>query len=245
MRDCQRTTGKITAARSLLPMFVFACLIIVVLHGCSTQSRYRIKTILFTGVPPLEQTDGTQQGGLDAQVIAADQVATQQSHRDAMAPQFWAHGPFAASQCDRCHALGQSTSFGAFANTTMASTGGSLNRPTTSRLVIPGNKLCTTCHEQHGRRSVRKRGLVHHRPASTGRCLACHNPHQTQRRYMLRGANDAEMCGQCHDLPLVDPSHADAQDRECTSCHNAHVSEQPGLLESDRSELLLLYGRQL
>lgn len=231
--------------RGVVLLLVLACMTILVLNGCSAQSRYRIKTVIFTGVPPLGQAPAEQEAEAAPQVANADQLEKQRRHRDAMVSKFWTHGPFAAGECERCHAVAQSTSFGAYADTTMAMAGPAGLSSASSRLSVKSSRLCTTCHGQHDRAAVRARRLNHHRPAATGRCMACHDPHQSLRQYMLRGADDIELCGQCHELPIPDPTHMDAQDQDCTSCHNAHVSAEPALLKSERSELRLLYDRYM
>jgi len=244
MSNRRQSIRSIPVARGLLLMFALACMTVALLNGCTAQSRHRLKTIVFTGVPPLGPVPEEQEPATEPPVANADQLAKQQRHREEMASQFWTHGPYAAGECERCHSLGQSTSFGAYASSTIASPGAAPGRSTGSRLVVKRTRLCTTCHEQHGRSAVRQRGLNHHRPAATGRCMDCHNPHQSLRQFMLRGT-DTEMCGQCHDLPLQDVTHTDASDQMCTSCHNAHVSTEPALLKSERSELRLLYGGPL
>lgn len=238
MSNRRRAIRRISMARGVLLMLVLACMTVAILSACSAQSRYRLKTIVFTGVPPLESVPGEQESEAIPQVSNADQLAKQQRHRDAMVSNFWTHGPFAAGECQLCHALGHSTSFGAYAGATMASSGQS----TSSRLTVKSNRLCTTCHTQHDRSAARQRGLNQHRPVAAGRCMECHDPHQSLRQYMLRDTDEV-LCGQCHDLPMPDRTHLDAQDRRCTSCHNAHVSTEPALLKSERSELRLLYDR--
>ena len=244
MKNPRRTIRCMSMARGLLLMFALACMTVPSLNACTAQSRYKLKTIVFTGVPPLEPASEEQEAAAEPQVVNANQLAKQQRHREAMVSQFWTHGPFAAGECERCHALGQSTSFGAYAGSTISPGDTASGRSSGSRLVVKSTRLCTTCHEQHDRSAVRQRGLNHHRPAATGRCMDCHHPHQSLRRFMLRGT-DTEMCGQCHNLPMPDVTHTDAGDQMCTSCHNAHVSTEPALLKSERNELSLLYGGPL
>jgi predicted CXXCH cytochrome family protein len=227
-------------ARRLLVMLA---LFVTVVVGCSIETRYKLKTIVFTGVPPLheEQTaDGEAQ--VDPQQSARnEQQARQKRHREALISRYWQHGPFAAGECGRCHSLGQSTSFLGNRDAT--------NQPpqavtvsASSRLSLSKEKLCVTCHTQHGAAFVQNLDLEHHQPAADGACTGCHNPHQSLRRYMLHKADNVELCGDCHNPESLTPVHTASPGQDCVACHNAHVGITSKLLKSDAGELTLLYG---
>ena len=229
--------------RRLLVMLALAVISAAVVVGCSTEARYKIKTIVFTGVPPLHEEQNKEgEAPADPQQTArAEQQVRQQQHRDALVSRYWQHGPFAAGECDRCHSLGQSTSFLGNRNAT--------NEPppaatvsAASRLSLPPSQLCVTCHTQHAAAFVLELGLEHHQPAADGACTGCHNPHQSLRQYMLHKADNAELCGGCHSPSTLTHTHTAVQEQDCIGCHNAHVGVTSKLLNSDARELTLLYS---
>ena len=230
--------------RRLLVMLTIAVALISVALGCSTEARYKIKTVIFTGVPPLyeEQTGDEAAPAEEIQSATDAQIARQQQHRDALVSRYWQHGPFAAGECGRCHSLGQSTSF--LGNTGQSNpaayTPSSVSA--SSRLTLPKQKLCINCHTQHGAAYIGERELKQHLPAAAGLCTGCHNPHQSLRRYMLLKADNVELCGSCHNLATLTPVHSANPQQDCVECHNAHVGVTSKLLNSDGAELPLLYG---
>jgi predicted CXXCH cytochrome family protein len=232
------------AGRRMLVMLALSMGIVVVVAGCSIEARYRIKTIIFTGVPPLNSEEGAGEAkGVDPQEAARiEQQARQEQYREALVSKFWQHGPFAANECERCHNLTQSKSFLGTREPATAAPGTVVSASGPSRLLMQPNELCGSCHTQHGAKYVRNRGLQQHRPAAAGRCLKCHHPHQSLRQYMLLGADNQELCSRCHELTALSQVHAEVPGQDCIACHNAHAGVTSKLLKSDAEELTLLYG---
>lgn len=228
----------------LLVMVTLGVALACILVGCSTEARYRIKTIIFTGVPPLheEQAEGNDKLQDPAEAAKAEQIARQQLHREALISRHWQHGPYAAGQCERCHNLGQSASFLGSRRATTELRPSAISASAPSRLTMPPQQLCITCHSQHGDTFAHDRGLQQHSPVAVGECIGCHNPHQSLRQYMLRGVDNRELCGGCHEPVTLSPLHAKAPAQDCIDCHNAHVGITSKLLRSDAAELTLLYG---
>ena len=230
--------------RRLLVMLTIAVALVSVALGCSTEARYKIKTVIFTGVPPLyeEQTGDEAAPAEEIQSATDAQIARQQQHRDALVSRYWQHGPFAAGECGRCHSLGQSKSF--LGDTSPANPAAYTTNSVSasSRLLLPKQKLCINCHSQHGAANLADRGLKQHLPAAAGMCTGCHNPHQSLRRYMLLKADNAELCGGCHNPATLTTVHLANPEQDCVECHNAHVGVTSKLLNSDGAELPLLYG---
>lgn len=229
--------------RRLLVVFTLAFALV----GCSTEARYRIKTVIFTGVPPPQGESSTDEGATaEAQPTAdAEQMARQQRHREATINRYWQHGPYAAGECGRCHSLVQSKSF--LGNRDATSQGPASASPVSasSRLALPPSQLCVSCHTQHGADFARGSGLKQHLPAAAGACTTCHNPHQSLRRFMLLKADNRELCGGCHSSTTLTQIHDANAEQDCISCHNAHVGVTSKQLRSDAEELSLLYGGDL
>ncbi len=211
--------------------------------GCSTNNRHEVLNFFFTGVPPLEGEPIAT--GAEAQDTAQPQpVALAAQKRAALSrqPQFWVHGPYGAGECDRCHALAASAPFRARLATTeeTVSTG---HRPIANRLSAPPEELCISCHDTHGTSYPQTSELVFHMPIVTGMCLACHNPHQSKRRYMLRQENDYALCVQCHDADRLEQAeyHQSAPEANCTRCHNPHMGKTRMMLRVDFDESINRY----
>ncbi len=228
----------------LFVILLLAALSAAVVVGCSTEARYRVKTIIFTGVPPLHEAQATDEAERTqaTRTANAEQIARQQEHRDSLRTRYWQHGPFAAGECERCHSLGQSKSFLGNRATINVAPLAVTTVSASSRLVFPPEQLCVSCHSQHDASSVRDLGLQQHPPAAAGMCTGCHSPHQSLRRYMLLGANNHELCSGCHEPETLSPVHAENPGQDCIACHNAHVGVTSKLLSSDARDLTLLYG---
>lgn len=243
-RGDRGVTSPESVNRRLLVMFALAVALAFVVGGCSTEARYRIKTVIFTGVPPLHGEQAAEEGGQPdpLQAAKAEQMARQQQHRDALISKYWQHGPFAAGECGRCHSLGQSKSF--LGNRDATSQKPSSVNPVSasSRLTLPPAQLCVNCHSEHGVTFARDSRLQQHLPAAAGACTGCHSPHQSLRRYMLLKTDNRALCGGCHKPMTLTPVHAANPEQDCINCHNAHVGVTSKLLRSDGQELTLLYG---
>lgn len=219
---------------------LMAIVVLSVVAGCSTTTRHKILTAIFTGVPPLEDRS-TETSSADEQVIAD----TTSWPKVARMPTFWVHGPFGARQCERCHNLSQSTNFRDDPDqaTRDPLTSGSI--AFASRLAMPKNELCISCHSSHSASSAKERSLQVHAPVFDGNCTVCHHPHQTQRRFMLLASDNRAVCTRCHD-PTEDKvmaTHVNESRVDCIECHNAHIGTTPTFLKDKDDEIALLYGR--
>ena len=225
-----------------LRLLAFLLVFVAVLNaggGCSAETRYKIKTVVFTGVPPLdgESEDGQPALSEDEQ-RAAEQATRQAQHRQALRTTFWVHGPYGAGECDRCHNLTQSTTFQGDA----AAIGGdpitSGSAVFASRLAIPKEQLCIGCHSSHSAAFASEHSLFIHEPSGNGACTTCHHPHQARRRFMLLNSDNRELCAGCHEPAGM---HATDPQADCLDCHNAHMGTTTSLLRDEDDELALLY----
>ena len=112
------------------------------------------------------------------------------------------HGPYAARLCNACH-----------------------EAAATNALVAPPDQLCFRCHE------LKLDKQYVHGPLASGGCLACHDPHSSQYRYLLVAESD-DFCLRCHDKGAIAKNGAHAGiEAECTTCHDAHMSDKRYLLK--------------
>lgn len=228
---------------------LFACLLLagVLLNagpGCSASSRHRLLTIVFTGVPPLEgAAPEGKEGMTDEQPRDMTQEERQQQYRQALRTTFWVHGPYGAGECERCHNLSQSTNFQGDAVAVNRDPFTSGPGVFGSRLAVPKDQLCISCHSSHSASFADQHSLTIHAPSAAGECTACHHPHQARRRFMLLGTDNRELCGRCHNpnRPEMSQIHTSSQTADCLECHNAHMGTSALLLKENDKELALLY----
>jgi predicted CXXCH cytochrome family protein len=129
-------------------------------------------------------------------------------------------------------------------------------------------KGCITCHTPH---AADERGLIkaagererclgchqemrklfaasfsrHPVKADGGRCTACHAPHESDKKPLLK-AERADLCKTCHQNHsqfahpygpnVLDPRTG--QSMTCLSCHNPHATSYPSMLVANPSRAL-------
>ncbi len=221
-------------ANTLALIFVF-CAIAVWTVGCSSAGRHRLKTIFFTGVPSEQADEGAEADPTTERIAAAS--LTQERRARLRVSEFWVHGPYGSGDCGLCHALSQSKRFRSFGASNGSSSGTEIAAG--ARLIMSPAALCRSCHTTHDNEVAESRGLWLHAPVATGRCIACHSPHQSRRRYLLVGNDNASLCGQCHGPSAVARSHelADPSVVDCLECHNPHFGATSVMLRADYDEL--------
>jgi predicted CXXCH cytochrome family protein len=69
-------------------------------------------------------------------------------------------------------------------------------------------------------------------PATTGGCLACHDPHVSRAKFLLVTGSVETLCAKCHNLPLKKHAHQPFAEGQCTVCHQAHQSDYTSLLRN-------------
>ncbi|HEX9080754.1 MAG TPA: cytochrome c3 family protein, partial [Holophagaceae bacterium] len=107
------------------------------------------------------------------------------------------HPPFKDRECADCHVPGPA------------------GQPA---LTEPPPGLCAECHQE-----VPGKGKVH-APVAQGKCLACHLPHASATKGVLRKPVPA-LCLDCHrDLAKGDSAHPPFQKGACLDCHRPHSS---------------------
>lgn len=113
------------------------------------------------------------------------------------------HAPFAAENCEACH-------------------------KTRYRPGRNDPSSCLACHEGIADKQAWTHGAV-----AGGACLWCHNPHESSRKWLLRGP-DRTICTQCHAASMMNgskvPSHVDPT-VGCIECHFAHGGENSLMLK--------------
>lgn len=128
----------------------------------------------------------------------------------------WVHGPVGAGICTICHTevAGKKHEF---------------------TFVEEKEELCFGCHE--AKRDMMLEDNLH-TPVANGNCVGCHDPHQSDHRFTLKGLA-ADLCYQCHKKEkfLDKFVHGPIGVGDCNACHNPHASANEFQLVTPRKEL--------
>lgn len=114
------------------------------------------------------------------------------------------HGPVAVANCESCHE---------------ADTGGHVYP-----LKREGNQTCLFCHPVVGVRSHE------HMAVEENGCVACHDPHRSNAKFLLNQPSVEKLCAVCHETPLKKYAHGPFAAGQCTVCHQPHEASTDNLL---------------
>lgn len=123
------------------------------------------------------------------------------------------HEPFVNRQCSQCHVVEE------------------LNR-----VRDDIDNACRSCHapmiEAAAAATIARDGRPGvHQALADGKCVSCHNPHQSPLPHLLRTTAE-QMCVRCHTpADLQAGQHPASMVRgDCLICHQGHASDRPHLL---------------
>ncbi|WP_200762562.1 cytochrome c3 family protein [Nitrosophilus alvini] len=134
------------------------------------------------------------------------------------------HEPFHMGACELCH----------------VSAGAKPGKLITKNI----EELCYKCHK------TRYNKKFDHKPVKEGRCIDCHDPHQSNANNLLKADTVNQLCLKCHKpgnkkkiKKTVNMKaafkHKPAEDN-CVKCHEAHTSDFKTLLKDDGKMRLCL-----
>lgn len=117
------------------------------------------------------------------------------------------HKPFAEEKCEECHRTQYRPS---------------RNDPS----------ACLKCHDK-----VMDKNPWTHGAVAGGACIWCHNPHESARKWLLRGP-DRKVCAQCHSASMMKTSTVAAHHDPnigCLECHYGHGGQDALMLRPGAS----------
>jgi predicted CXXCH cytochrome family protein len=218
---------------------IFQLLLIALIlagSGCDPQTKHRVLTVFFTGVPPLEEERNTGEKGTAEQSEKAVDGSRSEAVRPARKVTVYAHPFYAGKRCDACHAAEATLGFTPLGNRGSGTIFGGTSAASPARLRLPPKKLCIQCHRHVSSAEVSAKSLWLHSPAAKGDCLACHDPHQSNNRYRLLD-KPRTICIPCHKDPKIIELAAHNEPGECLTCHNPHLGKNRKLLTKDYKEV--------
>ncbi|MBU0663279.1 MAG: hypothetical protein KJ990_01905 [Proteobacteria bacterium] len=201
------------------------------LIGCEPQTRHKTLTFFFTGVPPIDEPVPIEK--TKEQPVTPPAEILKKPTPVAPNPLF-SHPVWAAGTCTPCHA-----STGSFrapgvkkSSPDVFKTGAGMP----GKLTLATNKICTQCHKDKTPKRALSDNLWLHNSTAKGDCMACHDPHQSKNKNILRQAPSI-LCLSCHKEGqfLTKPVHQKKE--ECLSCHNPHMGIDKNLLTKDYKEI--------
>lgn len=180
------------------------CVFVVLIAGCADDPmvEHKIRTNFFDGVPdlpPLKQLCKDNMGDLFntyyEESLAEAESGALEEQKAIIAGS--SHPPYAEKNCQGCHD---------FKNKNL--------------LLAPADELCEMCHVGF----VDSQGENIHGPVAVRDCLACHLPHTSTYKSLLKESVSG-ICGTCHqeERLAVNMHNAVTEHKmECVNCHAAH-----------------------
>lgn len=96
---------------------------------------------------------------------------------------------------------------------------------------------CYSCHDNFEEAGGDAEKWYVHAPVEAGECTACHDPHYSTRRKLLKADR---ICMECHDpFPEEGTVHIPVKYGECIACHSPHAGPAPKQLRRVGNALCL------
>lgn len=131
------------------------------------------------------------------------------------------HGPVGVGMCSLCHGAEKKDAAGRHSFV-----------PTK-----PQPELCLSCHD--GLRAKVESSKFGHGAIDAGGCTACHDPHGSGQKHLLKGKSPDETCSACHDPKTRGEVVHPPAKASCSICHDPHGSDKAKLLKAELPALCL------
>jgi predicted CXXCH cytochrome family protein len=206
---------------------IMVIVLIAIVSGCDKHGRHKVLTVLFTGVPPLEEDNKGETEKNNASKVQ------EEAKQNAPKVIVYTHPLSAARLCDQCHLTKANFAmFGRKVSVNFFQKG----MPSPGKLVVPRKELCIKCHKDKSDAKALREGIWLHTTAAKGDCNKCHDPHQSNHQYLLL-ETPRQICIPCHKDPKIMELAAHKEPGECLTCHNPHLGKDRKLLTKDYKEV--------
>ncbi|SHI77095.1 doubled CXXCH domain-containing protein [Malonomonas rubra DSM 5091] len=184
--------------RRLLLLFI-ACALLA-LAGCDSVARHKVLTTVFDGVPELPQPERLCDEYYEQRQAYEASGKILNEKGEVVNDDRSSHKPYAEKACNDCH---------------------SSNKDVNDGLIAPKRELCGVCHTNF------ITGLNVHGPVAVGDCLACHLPHSSNHKALLKEDPDT-ICATCHQEDRLAAAMHDrfvTKEISCGECHDPHSGD--------------------
>ena len=201
----QEHRGEVAGLRRGIRLRGGLLLTVIVLSlagGCTPAVKGNWVSYIFDGVPAPPPPDTYCLPWLEAHQTANLAAVTDKGNGEGAAVADGSvkkggseHPPYRDKKCDSCH-----------------------KKTTESGFIVPLRELCVTCHK------TIVTGEFLHAPATAGNCLACHDPHSSLYRFLLK-SDGPSLCSKCHQEQRQAKRLHDSSAKSgiaCADCHNPH-----------------------
>ncbi|UCE59652.1 MAG: hypothetical protein JSU63_19685 [Phycisphaerales bacterium] len=190
-----------TARRACIAPVLLTALSVLVL-SCTANTRYRILTFFFTGVPEPGAVQVAEE--VSAPTSQKELAEAKRRWRTARSRKLYNHLPYAQRRCSECHDI------------------------SSGKLIRSAREgLCHVCHRGFGDDLQYLHG-----PVAVNECVFCHHPHGSEHPAMLYtdAKSLCLRCHRIDDLGTEvcrDPNG----ERPCNDCHNPHGGDDMSFLK--------------
>lgn len=133
----------------------------------------------------------------------------------------YGHGPVEAEECAECHGTSK----------------GHASNPKKNKFAAIKNvsAKCYGCHDKFPPKKYT------HAPVADGECIACHNPHGSDNKFLL-AEKGSKLCFNCHDDEIIKGKfvHGPAAVGGCIACHEPHTSDYEKNLRATGPDLCFM-----
>ncbi|MCK5516616.1 MAG: hypothetical protein KAI39_07060 [Desulfobulbaceae bacterium] len=192
----------LTSIRKSRVVFILIGFVFLLLAGCGDPvTNHKILSTFFDGVPSLPpQKKICEEYYVErTKAEAIGQTLEGDSSGSANANRS-SHKPYAGKKCNDCHSNDKNENDG---------------------LIVPKQELCLVCHVDF------VKGQNVHGPVAVGDCLACHLPHSSNYKSLLREDPD-RICATCHQenrLAAAMHNRFVVKTISCGECHDPHAGD--------------------
>jgi predicted CXXCH cytochrome family protein len=201
----------------------------VIVAACAPESRHKVLTFFFTGVPPLEEENVSEVNHDVRQAAGSVQPRPLVSDGALYSHPLWVSGA-----CNPCHETSSTFTIPGVERTSGTPFQSSGRKP--GKLIRPTNTLCTHCHADKTTQRALNETLWLHNTVAKGECLSCHDPHQSSNPRQLRLKTAMICIVPCHVEGAYKATPAHQKEMACLECHNPHMGRNRNLLTAEYRE---------
>jgi len=183
--------------KSRIRSILFASFLLI-LVSCSAKQKYEYLSFFFDDVPLPDSTSiniDTSKISGKVNILSNNNTTKAETKPVQVEEPVYTHPPVEDNGCSNCHVIENSYA-----------------------LTEKQPMLCYNCHDDFS-----KKYKYLHGPALIGSCTACHDPHKSSYKPLIKSPGQ-DLCYYCHkkEAVLKNMIHSGIDDAKCWDCHNPH-----------------------